>query len=99
MRSKRPAGWNGLRNLAMTLEEKLETIAAMPLGELQLRRRLINNAIRACLIAGDPLGGASKYREQLARIENEIRGRQSKNGHKPVIIQAKPARMGAKAKR
>jgi len=81
----------------MTDDEKKALIAKMPMRELRFRRKLINSAIRVCILAGDPLGGAKKYCVQLARIDGEIYKRVRKNGKKPTKIRAKVARMGARA--
>lgn len=93
----------------MDVEEKIQKISEMPMGELVLRRKLINAAIKICLLEGDPLDGAKIYREQLGRIDSEIKQRKRaarrnetrkrrRNGKVPedIIIDAKLARMGAK---
>ena len=80
----------------LSVEEKMEIIGEMPLGELQLRRRLINFAIRTCIEAGDPHGQVGNYRAQLGRIDEAIHKRRG-NGSKPIIVNARPGRMGAKA--
>ena len=78
--------------------EKIEKISQMGIGELQLRRKMINFAIRLCIQEGDPHQQTGNYKGQLMRIDNEIKKR--KEGQSPVLtIKAQPGRMGAKIKR
>ena len=80
----------------LTNDEKIAKIATMKLGELQFRRKLINMAIRDNLQAGSSLEVVEAYRAQMGRIDDEIKKR--KTGYKApdTIINAKPAKVGAK---
>ena len=88
----------------MNEQEKLKKISAMSDRELEMRRKLINFAIRTCLLEGDPQDQVSNYKAQLQRITAEIRKRKkvqfSENGDKPntIIINANIGKMGAKSK-
>ena len=81
----------------LSVEEKLALIGEMPLGELQFRRKLINFAIKTCVEAGDPHGQIGNYRQQLARIDGEIKKRKSGGDLTDIIVKAKPGRVGARA--
>ena len=93
----------GLKGLVMAKKklseaEKLALIGKMPVGELQFRRKMINFAIKTCMEAGDPQGQIGNYRQQLGRIDGEIKRRRTGKGQPAVVVEAKPGRMGARAK-
>lgn len=73
-------------------------------GELQLRRRLINSAIRECSQHGATVEVIEKYRAQLARIDGEIqarrRGEYQNNGGPPpgIEVQAEIGTLSARVK-